>query len=252
MALIADVFDVLLIDSDGDVICTTTLTEANIDVSVQENDVRAGKGNQLIGILHSDRDIAINLTDAEFKYEWLAKQLGQDITTGEGVAYAMPKWYEAVDLEGTAIGFTLDHTPLTTDSGLIIFDESGNKVAETSGYTIDDNVVTIVNGVAGDKYEVRTYKYATDEATQTIEIDNSVFAKGVKCILETLEITGDEEPVATLQYQFDKALPTGNFTINTASERNAQTQAFNLRVIKPKHSTKVGKILRIPIAAEEG
>jgi hypothetical protein len=35
--------------------------------------------------------------------------------------------------------------------------------------------------------------------------------------------------------------------VNTASERTAQTQAFSLRVVKPKTGTVVGRILRIPI-----
>lgn len=248
MSLIADVFDVLLIDSEKNVIATTTLTEANIDVSVQENDVRGGRGNQLLGILHSDRDITINLTDAEFKYEWLAKNLGQDIITGAGVAYAMPKWYEAVDNMGS-VEITLDNEPLATDSGLKIYDEDGVEIALTTGYTIVGSVVTLVDGVAGDRVEVRTYKYNTDAKTETIEIDNSIFAKGVQCVLETLEIDGEENPLATIQYQFDKALPSGNFTINTASARTGQTQAFNLRVIKPANSTKVGKVLRIPVSA---
>jgi hypothetical protein len=248
MSLVADVFDVILIDSDGDVIGTTTLTEANIDVSVQENDVRAGKGNQLIGILHSDRDIAINLTDAEFRYEWMAKQFGQDIVTGAGVAYAMPKWYEAEDNAGS-VEFTLDNAPLTTNSGLKIYDEDGVEIVLTTGYTISGSTVTLVGGSAGDRVEVRTYKYNTAASTQTVEIDNSIFAKGVQCILETLEIDGEENPLFTLQYQFEKALPSGNFSVNTASERTAQAQAFNLRVIKPANSTKVGKVLRIPIGA---
>lgn len=246
MSLIADVFDVLLIDSEKNVIATTTLTEANIDVTVQENDVRGGKGNQLLGILHSDRDIVINLTDAEFKYEWLAKQLGQDIKTGAGVAYAMPKWYE-VEENLTELEITLDHEPLVDDISLKIYDVSGKELTGT----VSGKVVSFSAGVQkGDRVEVRTYKYATDAKTETIEIDNSVFAKGVQCVLETLEIDGEENPMSTIQYQFDKALPSGNFTINTASERTAQTQAFNLRVIKPANSTKVGKVLRIPIDAE--
>lgn len=251
MSLIADVFDVILVDNDGDVIATTTLTEANIEVSVKENDVRGGKGNQLLGILHSDRDIAINLTDAEFRYEWMAKQLGQDVVTGAGVAYAMPKWYEVVDLDDigpeTDLGFTLEHAPLTTDSGLKLFDDTGKELVLTTDYTISGSKVIIVGGVLGEMVEVRVYKYATVATTETIEIDNSVFAKGVKCILDTIEIDGEENPTHSIQYQFDRALPSGNFTINTASERTAQTQAFNLRVVKPANSTKVGKVLRVPI-----
>ena len=130
--LVADIFEVILVDSDGDVIGTTTLQDANIDVSVQENDVRGGRGDQLIGVLHSDRDINIALTDTLFKYEWLAKNLGQDIVTGAGVAYAMPKVYTAVD-NASNIEFTLENEPLASDSGLKIFDSSGTEILLTTG-----------------------------------------------------------------------------------------------------------------------
>src|SRR5205085_10523262 len=94
MSFIADVFDVTLIDPiSGDVIATTTLQDASIDVKVTENEIRGGQGNVLLGNLHVSRDITISLTDIEFRYDWLAKQLGQDVKTGAGVAYAAPKFY---------------------------------------------------------------------------------------------------------------------------------------------------------------
>lgn len=241
--LVADVFLVSLIDKSGNVIASTTLTEANIEVSVQENDVRGGRGNELLGILRSDRDINISLSDTEFKYDWLATQLGQTITTGAGVAWAAPKLYTAT---GTApnIKITLDETPLTTNNDLAIYKLDGTRVTGT----LASKDVTFATGVtAGEVLEVRTYKYNTSAQTQTILIDNKVFAKGVRAILETIEIANDETPKFRLQYQFNEALPTGSFSINTSSERNASAQQFNLRVIKPSNSNVVGQILRIPI-----
>lgn len=247
MALIADVFDVTLIDTDtNDVIATTTLQEANIEVSVSENEVRAGKGNVLIATLKVSRDIAISLTDAEFKYDWLAKQLGQDVKTGAGIAYAAPKWYTA---SGTStITITLDKTPKSEES-LAIYKADGTKVPDAN-ITLSTNTVTFTTGVtSGEEVEVRTYQYDSPAETQTIEFDSKVFAKGVKAILETVEIDGDETITHTLQYQFDSAVPDGNFTVNTASERNAATQSFNLKVLKPKTSTVVGRLLRFPYQA---
>lgn len=245
MALIADVFDVILRDpKTKDVIGTTTLQEAGIEFAVTENDVRAGKGNQLYGILHVSRDITINLTDVEFKYDWLAKQLGQNIVTGAGVGYAMPKWYEIADNNG----FTLEATPTSIDL-VSIYDEAGTKLEPTTDFTLTGNAVEITKAglSVGDNVEVRTYAYETPANTQTIQIDNAIFGKGVEAVLETIEIDGEENVVAKIQYQFDNAVPSGNFSVNTQSERNAATQAFNLRVIKPKTSTVVGRVIRIPV-----
>lgn len=252
MGLIADVFNVVLVDeATNDVIGTTTLQDANIEVSVSENEVRAGQGNALIATLHVSRDITISMTDVEFKYDWLAKQLGQNVTTGAGVGYAMPKWYTTADGADTGVDpeITLDKTPSDTAS-VAIYNESGVKI---TGAVVTTNKVDFTAAspavAVGDKVEVRTFKYATPATTQTIEFDSKVFAKGLKAILETVEIDGDETITNVLQYHFDSAVPEGNFSISTASERNAATQAFNLKVIKPKTSSVVGRLLRFPYEA---
>lgn len=250
MAVIADVFDMIAIDAEGNVIATTTLTESGIEVSVQENDVRAGKGNQLLGVLHSDRDITVNATDVSFRYDWLAKQLGQNIVTGAGVAYAMPKWY-TVELDDMDKVIELDEEP-NDDNSIALYDANGVKLALTTDFTVSGKTITITkSGInVGDAVEVRTYTYDTSAQTQTINIDNAVFGKGMKIILETYEIDEETETVThKLQWQFDKALPSGNFTINTQSAREAVTHAFSFRIVKPKSSTKVGHSIRIPVGA---
>jgi hypothetical protein len=249
MAFIADVFDVTLIDPvTNDVIATTTLQDANIDVKVTENEIRGSKGNILLGTLHVSRDITISLTDAEFKYEWLAKQLGQDVKTGAGVAYRSPKWYPVTGT--TTLTITLDKTPSDTAS-IAIYDIDGKKLALTTDYTVSTDTVTILKAgiMDGDQVEVRTFAYDTDAATQTIEFDGSVFANGVKAILSTVEIEGDETITHTLQYQFPNCVPDGNFQVQTKSAREAATQSFGLKVIKPKTTTVVGQLLRFPYVA---
>jgi hypothetical protein len=196
--------------------------------------------------LHSRRDIEITLTDAEFKYDWLAVQLGKSITTGAGTGWAMPKWYTAATTTGVTI--TLDEQPLASNSGLVIYKADGTLIAGTN-YSVSTKTVTFTSGVTtGDKVEVRTYQYATTARTQTLLIDNTTFAKGLKCMLETLELANDETPKYKLQYQFDEAMPTGNFAISTKSEKSASAQKFDLKVIKPANTDVIGRVLRIPIA----
>jgi len=252
--LVCDVFDAVMIDNiDGSVAGSTTLQSANIDVAVSEVEVRAGKGNALQATLHVQRDINVDLTDVEWNPEWIAKQLGTSITTGADVAYAMPKWYTCVDLDeeepGTAIGFSLDNTPLVSESGLTIFDENGKELIVTTDYTITGKEVTIIDGEVGEKYEVRTYKYNTPETTQVLTFESDKFAKGVTLVLSTLETDENEANQYEIQYQFTNALPNGSFQINTSSEKQAATQNLKLKIAKPTTSTVVGKYLRIPLSA---
>jgi len=253
--LVCDVFDAIMVDNvDGSVAGTTTLQSANIDIAVSEVEIRAGKGNALQATLHVQRDISVDLTDIEWKPEWIAKQFGTSIATGAGVGYAMPKWYEVVDLDGTgagtALGFTLEKEPLASASGLSIYDEDGAIIAVTTNYTIAAKVVTIVTaGVAvGDLYEVRTYKYATPATTQTLTMESNKFSHGVTLVLSTFETDENESNPFELQYQFTNAIPNGSFQINTSSEKNAATQNLKLKVIKPATTTVVGKLLRIPLS----
>lgn len=242
MAFIADVFDALLVDNEGEVFATTTLQSADIEIAVKENEVRGGKGNSLLAVIHSDRDINVKMTDAEFKYEWMARQLGQTIVTGAGKAYAMPKYYTATGESDVSI--TLDETPVI---GTLAIYKDG-KFIPASQYSLSDKAVTFTSGVvSGDEIEVRTYQFATSAETQTLAIDNKVFAKGCKLILETIEIDDEEQPTYKVQYVFEKAVPTGNFSVKTAAERTAQAQEFNLRVLKPAGDNVVGSVVRIPI-----
>lgn len=249
MAVVADVFECVIVDSDGDVIGTTTLQDGNIETQVQETDVRSGRGNQLRGVLHAERDITINLTDVGFSYSWLAKQLGQTIKTGAGIAYQMPKFH-TVAMETTNKVITLEETPTSIDS-IALYDKDGVRLMKTTDFTMATNKLTILKaGIsAGDSVEVRTYTYATDAETQTIDIDNSVFAKGVRLVLETIEIDeSTETTLAKLQWNFERALPSGNFTISTSSAKEASTSAYTFRVVRPTNSSVVGKSLRIPIS----
>lgn len=250
MSLVADVFDLLIYDEEeNDVIATTTLQDANIEINTESNDVRAGKGNQLISIIHSERDINIPVTDVEWKPEYLAMQLGQTVTTGAGEAYHMPVHKVAEEgAETEEVKITLDEEPKMENGEpvlLKIYDMEGESV------TIDsvDGKDVLLDGVdVGDRVEVRTFLYETDEETEKIVIDDTVWPKDYKLILETLEIDRNEQPTHKLQYIFDRGKPTGEVTIDTESERDASTQEMEFRVLKPEWTTEVGRILRIKIS----
>lgn len=247
MGFIADVFDVTLIDPiTKEAFASTTLQEANIEFTLDSNDIRGGKGNALLGVLHSNRDIVINLTEVSFKYDWLARQMGTDIVTGASVAHAVPKFYKVEN--GNTI--TLPNKPVG-ELGVFLYTLDNKKI---TGFTISENKINLETATPkveiGDEVEVRAYQYETPASTETIEFDIAKYPKGSIVMLDTIEIDGDETITHQIQYQFDNAVPDGNFTLNTASEREAQTTEMALRVIKPKTSTKVGRALRFPYVEE--
>lgn len=241
---VADVFDAVIIDNaTGEVAGSTTLTSSSINVDVQENDIRAGKGNTLQGVLHSARDIKVETDDVVFRYDWMARKLGKAIVTGAGVGYAMPIWYTA---SGTStITIAVAPAPKATGHGMKIYKKDGTEV---TGFTVSSGTVTFPTGVlAGDSVEVRTYKFDTPATTQRIDIDTTSFASGCTLILDTIEIDENEKPVYRIQYMFPVAIPNGTFTVSTASERNASSNATSFRIAKPATSNIVGTVQKFPI-----
>lgn len=241
MALVADVFKVIIMDSKDNVLAIDSLADANVSSEVETSDVNGGGG--LIAVLHGQRSIEISLTDPKWRFENLALHMGADIVTGAGVAYAMPVWKTVEDNAGT-LSITLDNAPKT--GTLKVYMDDGT---ELSGFTISGNKVTFSAGVAkDDKVEVRTYQYDTAASTETINIDINKFPADCKLVLETLEISESEVPLNKLQYQFDRAKPSANFSINTTTSREASNTETTFRILKPEDSTQMGRLLRIPLA----
>lgn len=247
--LVADVFDAILMTENGDVLATDTLQESGIESTVETNDVTGGKGDELIAVLHGRREIEITLTDPVWRFDMLALHIGQDIKTGEDTAYAMPKFYEVKEgSDPSELTIELDHSPVNADS-VKIYADDGTRVPVDS---VSGNTVTIsdiMGGLeAGENVEVRTYEYKTSNTTEALEINNSVFPKNVKLVLETLEIDESEQPTHRIQYQFDNVRPSADFSVSTSSAREQSNSEAVFRVLKHRQGNQtVGKVLRIPI-----
>lgn len=243
MGLICDVFKAIL-RYEGETIGVGLLQNANIEVQTQNNDLRADRGGNVVAVIHGAKDINITLTTADMNYAILSRILGQNITTGAGIAYHMPITLTA---SGATPKISLPEVPLATDHRMVVYKADGTKV---STFTVSGSDVTFTTGVvAGEEVTVAGYRYNTSAQTQTIDINASSFPKDMEVILETLEVTQGEVVTHRIQYQFNKVIPDGNFSINTASERNAVTQDLTLRVLKPFNSDIMGKVLRIPVSA---
>ncbi|WEG18500.1 hypothetical protein PQ478_08460 [Alkalihalophilus pseudofirmus] len=244
MALIADIFEMLVIDRDGDVLAHDTLQESNINVTTETSDVNAGRGDALIAILHGKREIEITGNTPTFKLETLAKHVGTDIITGEGVAWAFPKWYKVAGDSTDGYTFELDKEPLDIDK-VVIKKTDGTEVLNAA---VTGKSVSIEDGLTdGEEVQVLTYTYATNEKTQQLDINASKFPADVRIVLQTLEIGHDEQPTNYIQFEYARVKPSSDFSFNTSSAREASVQEMSFRVLKPERSDTIGTIKRIPI-----
>lgn len=243
--LIADVFDLAFKQNGKIAITSETLTDAGIDFEVTEKEITGGRGNGRIATLYSNRKVNVKATDPVFDYNVLALNLGQNIVTGAGVGYQMKQKLK-VTLNASAKEITLAETPIkTTDIEIY---HNGTQL-ETSKFTVSAKKVTITDTSVNenDLITVMPYSYMTAATAEKISITSDTYAEGGELVLETLEIDDKKRPVAKLQYIFYNATPSGKFSVNTKSERDAAPTTLEFAIDKPEHTNEIGYIIRIPI-----
>lgn len=69
-----------------------TMTESTINISTTAEEVRGGWGNQLLGKIFHDSNFAVNLTEALWSLDYLAAQIGKNVTANaDGVVIKTAK-----------------------------------------------------------------------------------------------------------------------------------------------------------------
>ena len=247
--LIPTVFDLQLLSSGG-LIGSTTLDSGEISFNVDSVDVVCGQWAALLTKLYSARRVTVSVNEMTWNTDLIKNQLGVSAVSKKVNVVTSPKYYTSAADEAI-FTFTLDQTPLASDSHLTIIDvATGTQLATPASYTIADKVVTLVGASASKTYLVKGYFYETASAVETISITDNTFPEGLQCILSTVEINKKQKAVNHVQIQLDNVLPDGNFTINTTSAVGANTTNFTFSATRPDGSNgELGRIIRLPIAS---
>lgn len=138
---LAGVGRALLFDGDSLIGVAKTLTESTFNFSISSEEIRGGQANALFGKYFHDSNLAITLTDAMFKLEYLAANLGVDISMGGLSVYESPA---AGEVAGAGGAITLTTAPTAVNGSLLAWYK---KPSETYW-----NVTTIVE--SGSSYSI--------------------------------------------------------------------------------------------------
>lgn len=85
---LAGVGTLMLRDGSGNLVLSSdVLTESGVNISTTANELRGGLGNFLIGQYFSDGNMALTLTNATFDPQFIALNVGSEITIGTDVPY---------------------------------------------------------------------------------------------------------------------------------------------------------------------
>ena len=180
--------------------CTGTVNlNTSMEVTMQEQNINAGKGNKLIYSYKYGRELTINLEAADWNLRYLAINLGNDINIKLDDAYDI---YKCVTIND-GIG-VLPHTPIGNVDVEISADTAVNVVPD--GNTIDMKPYGVESGTVN-----VTYKFK--EMSQSIVIDAETSPKVYKLILTADKHNNKLGKVGTVEIEVPSFQPSGNFNI---------------------------------------
>lgn len=223
---LAGVGRALIFAGDNLIGVAKTLTESTFNFSISSEDVRGGAANALWGKYFHDSNLQIQLTDAMFKLEYVAANLGVDISQGGITVYESGAAGEKIVTDGQ---LTLTHTPVQFDGSYIGWYKKPTD-AEWSIAQISGNMMTIPYAVADEYYCVK-YFYQNANA-RSIPINTQYIPKVWHLVILNDLFAGDVADIGSAsrygrivtdipRYQLD-----GNMTLNLTAT-SASTVPIN-------------------------
>lgn len=184
---------------NGVLACTgTTNLNTSIEVSMQEQNVNAGKGNKLIYSFKYGRELSATLEAADWKLEYIACNVGSPITEGLTDVY---KIAECVTItEGIGV---LSTTPI---GDVAVELPNGSIVTVTPEDTTIDITSYVTNGTVK-----ATYKY--NAMAKTIKIDAETSPMVGELVLDADKHNNKLGKVGSVQIIIPSYQLSGNFNI---------------------------------------
>lgn len=220
--MLLGVADALVITKSGLQLAAGTLSSHTFEQSVDISDIRAGRGNKLIGRLKTNKNVSVTIEDLEQTPEFQALVSGAEIKTGSITAYVMPK-----EVKYATDGITLEHTPIEKTIPCVKL-KDGTKVDGTVAGT----KLTIADGaVEGDAILVGAYTYNAT-STKYFQVQSGKFAENVTVILEedvydgeTMQIIGRKQTI------LENCSPDENFSLAGSREISETSVSYTFTAL---------------------
>lgn len=186
---------------NGVLACTgTTNLNTSIEVSMQEQNVNAGKGNQLIYSYKYGRELAVNLEAANWDIRYIAMQTGSQITEGLDEVYRLGKCIQITDGIGVLDTVPIGDVAVELSNGLIITVAPENTTIDLTKYGVQNESVKA------------TYRYSRIAKSLVIDSETSPFV--YELVLSADKHNNRLGKVGTVQVIIPSYQPSGNFTMN--------------------------------------
>lgn len=192
---LAGVGRALLFDGDNLIGVAKTLTESTFNFSISNEEIRGGQGNALFGKYFHDSNLAVTLTDAMFKLEYLAANLGVDISMGGLSVYESSASGEVVRADGSIL---LTETPTLINGSLLAWykkPSDANWSVTTATLSGTDYVIRPAGAVVNDNFCIK-YFYQNENA-RSIIINTQYVPKTLHLVIMNDLFSGDTADVGS-------------------------------------------------------
>lgn len=183
--------------------CTgTTNLSSSISVSMQEQAVNAGKGNQKVFSYKYGRELTAELEAADWKLEYIALQSGSQISKGIKDFYSLNECVTLVDGVGT-----LEYTPINGANVGVELPNGTFQEVKPEGSTIDLTSL----GLTNEKVRA-TYQYNIMSKRIPIDAESTPYVG--KLILQADKHNSRKGKIGTVEIVIPAYSLDGNFDIS--------------------------------------
>ena len=186
---------------DEILVCTgTTNLNTSVEVSMQEQNVNAGKGNQLIYSYKYGRELNVTLEAADFKIEYIAANLGSKITEGLDEVYKFAECVQIINGIGVLKTIPVGDVAIELNTGVILTVTPEDTSIDLTKFGVEDEVVKA------------TYRYSKVAKSITIDSETAPFV--YKLVLDAEKHNNRLGRVGHVQVIIPSYQPSGNFTMS--------------------------------------
>lgn len=186
---------------DGVLACTgTTNLNTSIEVSMQEQNVNAGKGNKLVYSFKYGRELSATLEAADWKLEFLACQVGSKITEGLTDVYKMAECVTLTNGVGIVGTIPIGDVAVELPNGTIIMVTPDASSIDLTAYGLTNESVRA------------TYKYSRVAKMITIDADSTPYVGTL--IMDADKHNNKLGKVGSVQIEIPSYQLSGNFSIS--------------------------------------
>lgn len=186
---------------NGMLACTgTTNLNTSIEVSMQEQNINAGKGNKLVYSYKYGRELNVTLEAADWKLEYIAANVGNDIRIQLEDMYKIAECVTINNGVGVLPVAAIGDVAVELADGTIITVTPSENTIDLKANNVESGTVNV------------TYKYR--ETAKSIVIDADTAPKVYKLVLDADKHNNKLGKVGSVQIEVPSYQPSGNFNIN--------------------------------------